>query len=115
VPKRLLRPSWWWEHHPNVVAYVILAFVAFAALAREESLRHSVDRKLAAQTHIVCLATAANRAEGNHRAMTIRQSIAVEVALLRRFQLMADAAALTRIAASQRILPPIHCPVARTQ
>jgi hypothetical protein len=110
VPRRVLRPEWWWRHHPNVVAYVILAIVAFLALAREESLRHSVDRKLAHQTHLVCVAAQANRIEADKRAMAVRRSLIVEVRLLRRFQLGGEAAPLLEIARTQKILPPISCP-----
>jgi hypothetical protein len=130
MPRRLIRPSWWWQHHPNLVAYAILALVAVAALAREEQLRsresdHSRKAVAAirAQAMDLCVATNQGRIEGNKRAQALRRSLNVDSTILHEAALfqrrMGDKQAarslqrradqFTRIATTLANLPPIDC------
>lgn len=120
------------RRHQYVVAYLLLAVVAFVALAREEQLRgresdhfNKVTAALVKQSVDICRANNIGRVEGNSRGSALRQSLLIDVRILEAAakatqKAGGEAGALAlrdrakdfrRLAARIRTLAPIDCRV----
>lgn len=130
MPRRLIRPSWY-RDHSHVWAYLFLALVAFAALAREEQLRGREADHFRGQTSAItkqsmdlCRASNTGRVEGNLRAVALKRSLVLDASILgdaadanratnpvgaRSLQHRADE--FQHLADSLTVLPPIDCSI----